>query len=123
VKTEDVISAALRQAGETGLTRTEIRDLFSRHCKGDEIDAALTALAANGKAKRIVGATTGGPPPIVWIEQGNGKTSDNSDRSDKSLPADGFGRLCRSSIGGLPGDAPPVPTSHPPSCAGESTGC
>jgi hypothetical protein len=68
-KTEDVIAAALRQAGEAGMTRTEIRDLFGRHRKGHEIDAALTALAANGKAKRIVGSTTGGRPPTVWIEQ------------------------------------------------------
>ena len=30
-RTEDVIAAALTQAGETGMTRTEIRDLFGRH--------------------------------------------------------------------------------------------
>jgi hypothetical protein len=71
-KTEDVISAALEQAGETGMTRTEIRDLFGRHRKGHEIDAALAALAASKKAKRIVGATTGGRPPTVWIELRNG---------------------------------------------------
>ena len=69
---EDVISAALEQAGETGMTRTEIRDLFGRHRKGHEIDAALAALAASKKAKRIVGATTGGRPPTVWIELRNG---------------------------------------------------
>jgi hypothetical protein len=68
-KTEDVIAAALRQAGEAGMTRTEIRDLFGRHRKGQEIDAALGALAANGKAKRIVGSITGGRPPTLWIEQ------------------------------------------------------
>ncbi len=67
---EDLISAALKKAGETGMTRTEIRDLFGRHSKGHEIDAALAALAANGKAKCIVGATTGGRPPTVWIEHG-----------------------------------------------------
>jgi hypothetical protein len=71
-KTEDVISAALSQAGETGITRTEIRDLFGRHRKAHDIDAALATLAASGKAKRIVGAVTGGRPPTVWIELRNG---------------------------------------------------
>ena len=69
-KTEDVISAALRQSGETGMTRTEIRDLFGRHRKAHEIIAALTVLANAGKAKRSVGAITGGRPATVWIEQG-----------------------------------------------------
>ena len=69
-RTEDVIAAALRQAGETGMTRTEIRDLFGRHRKGHEIVAALTVLANAGKAKRTVGAITGSRPPTVWIEQG-----------------------------------------------------
>jgi hypothetical protein len=71
-KTEDVIAAALRQAGETGVTRTEIRDLFGRHRKGHEIDAALAALAGRGKAKCIMGDTTGGRRPTVWIELHNG---------------------------------------------------
>jgi hypothetical protein len=71
-KSEDVIATALGQAGETGMTRTEIRDLFGRHRKRHEIDAALAALAASGKAKRIVGAITGGRPPTVWIELRNG---------------------------------------------------
>ena len=71
-KAEDVIATALRQAGETGMTRTEIRDLFGRHRKRHEVDAALAALAASGKAKCIVGATTGGRPPTVWIELRNG---------------------------------------------------
>src|SRR5580704_6125348 len=62
MQTVDVISAALKQAGETGMTRTEMRDLFGRHRKGHEIDAALGTLAASGKAKRIVGAITGGRP-------------------------------------------------------------
>jgi hypothetical protein len=71
-KTEDVIAAALRRAGETGMTRTEIRDLFSRHQRSHEIDAALAALAASGKAKCIVGVTTGGRPATLWIELRNG---------------------------------------------------
>jgi uncharacterized protein DUF3987 len=71
-KAEDVIATALRQAGETGMTRTGIRDLFGRHRKGHEIDAALAALAALGKAKCIAGAATGGRPPTVWIESRNG---------------------------------------------------
>ena len=54
-RTEDVIAAALRQAGETGMTRTEIRDLCGRHRKGHEIVAALTMLANAGKAKSALG--------------------------------------------------------------------
>jgi hypothetical protein len=54
-KTEDVIAGAPRQAGETGMTRTEIRDLFGRHRKGHEFDSALHVLAASGKAKRTGG--------------------------------------------------------------------
>ncbi len=64
-KTEDVIAAALTQAGETGMTRTEIRDLFGRHRKGHEIDAALAMLAGRGKAKCIMGDTRGGRRPTV----------------------------------------------------------
>ena len=71
-RTEDVISAALSEVGETGMTRTEIRDLFGRHRKGHEIGAALAALAALGKAECIMGAVTGGRPPTVWIELRNG---------------------------------------------------
>jgi hypothetical protein len=65
-------TAALSQAGESGMTRTAIRDLFGRHRKGHEIDAALGALAARGKAKCITGVVTGGRPPTLWIGQGNG---------------------------------------------------
>ena len=72
-KTEDVISAALEQAGETGMTRTEIRDLFGRHRKGHEIDAALATLAASKKAKRIVGATTAAVPTRCGSNCGTGR--------------------------------------------------
>jgi hypothetical protein len=47
--------------------------IFGRHRKGHEIVAALTVLANAGKAKRSVGAITGGRPPTVWIEQGKGE--------------------------------------------------
>ena len=63
----DVISAALRQAGEAGMTRTQIRDLFGRHRKSAEIDAALALLAAIGKAKCVTGDVTGGRRAEVWM--------------------------------------------------------
>ena len=62
-KTEDVISAALGQAGETGMTRTEIRDLFGRHRKGHEIDAALAALAASRRPSGSSGLPPAAVPP------------------------------------------------------------
>lgn len=62
----DKILRALRQAGETGLTRTQIRDLFERHCPATQIDWALAELLAAGKAatRRI---DTGGRPSDVWV--------------------------------------------------------
>ena len=64
---EEVISAALVRAGEIGLTRTEIRDLFGRHRKRHEIDGALAKLEAERRATRVIGDMTGGRPPQVWI--------------------------------------------------------
>jgi Protein of unknown function (DUF3987) len=63
----DVILQALRQAGGSGMTRTEIRDHFGRHRKSNQIDMALAALAASGKAKCVLGDVTGGRRPKVWM--------------------------------------------------------
>jgi hypothetical protein len=62
--------AALQQAGEAGMTRTQIRDLFGRHRNRAEIDAALALLAAIGKAKCAAGDVTGGRRAEVWMVHG-----------------------------------------------------
>lgn len=58
------IHAALLGAGD-GLTRTEVRDLFSRNRRADVVDGALECLARAGRAQsqRV---TTGGRPARVW---------------------------------------------------------
>lgn len=61
----DKITQALRAAGESGLTRTKIRDLFGRHKSTSEIDAALSLLARRAMAtSRLV--PTDGRPTEVW---------------------------------------------------------
>jgi len=62
----DEISAALRQAGGTGMTRTAIRDLFGRHRSTDRVGQALALLATRGRA-RMETRTTSGRPSEVWF--------------------------------------------------------
>ena len=52
---------ALRAAGESGLTRTDIRDVFRRHLRTADIQRALTALAEAGHAKSQPEETRGRP--------------------------------------------------------------
>jgi hypothetical protein len=56
----DLILKQLRMDPE-GITRTEIRDLFGRHCKGPEIDAALRVLYETGMATNKHEQTSGRP--------------------------------------------------------------
>lgn len=63
--TADRIHEALRAAPE-GLTRTQISNLLGRHKDSAEIDRALSALLASGKARRETGAT-GGRPAERWF--------------------------------------------------------
>jgi len=63
----DAIMAALRRAGEKGLTRTQIySDLFRRNVPRDRIEAALSALAGAGLA-RAEKRSGGGRPIEVWV--------------------------------------------------------
>jgi hypothetical protein len=55
----------LRLAGDTGLTRNEIRDLFGRHLSADKIGAALDLLRRKGKVS-VETIKTGGRPAEVW---------------------------------------------------------
>ena len=61
----DEILRALRVTGATGLTRTEIRDLFKRHEKSERIDAALDLLTRRNLA-RSEKRPTAGAPVEIW---------------------------------------------------------
>jgi hypothetical protein len=63
----DEILRALRQAGEAGRTRTELRDLFGRNRGAEDIGRALAALETAGKARRIMRGDTGGRPAEIWL--------------------------------------------------------
>ena len=60
----DTILAALRQNGE--MTRTQIRDLFGRHERGERIDLALASLLAKGVARSELRQTGGRPVEYWW---------------------------------------------------------
>ncbi len=63
----DAIMAALKRAGDKGLTRTQIySDVFHRHVPRERIEAALTALAGAGLA-RAEKRSGGGRPIEVWV--------------------------------------------------------
>jgi hypothetical protein len=66
----DAIRVALRQAGKTGMTRTEIRDLFGRNCSGERLGTALALLRNKGHA-RMETRITGGRPAETWVINGN----------------------------------------------------
>jgi hypothetical protein len=64
----DEVLRRLRQAGESGLTRTEIRDAFGRNQSSERIGAALDLLRQKGRAScgttKAAGAV--GRPTEVW---------------------------------------------------------
>jgi hypothetical protein len=61
----DEILRALRQAGDAGMTRTQIRDLFGRNVGVNRMEMALSTLARCGKAKMVF-SSTGGRPAEIW---------------------------------------------------------
>ena len=61
----DEIMRRLRQAGDAGLTRTEIRDAFGRHQSTERIGAALELLQRKGRATCET-TSTGGRPVDTW---------------------------------------------------------
>jgi hypothetical protein len=61
----DDILEALRAAGEEGLSRTEIRDLFARHKTADRINGALGELLKLGRVRKE-DLATGGRPSERW---------------------------------------------------------
>jgi uncharacterized protein DUF3987 len=59
---------ALAKERAHGISRTEVRDLFSRNKKAREIDRALTALVDAGRLQRTRGHDrTTGRPAEIWI--------------------------------------------------------
>jgi hypothetical protein len=62
----DAILNALREAGEDGLTRTQLRDLFGRHKDSTRIEAALNLLREHGKADHRT-QPTDGRAAEVWL--------------------------------------------------------
>src|SRR5215217_1571772 len=64
----DEILEALREAGEEGMPRTEIHDLFGRHLKGRVLRAVLRDLEAQGRIyrKELPKGEGPGRPPEVW---------------------------------------------------------
>jgi hypothetical protein len=65
----DEILRALVRAGGNGMTRTEIRDLFGRNKRAEQIGAALGLLDTNGRA-RMVSTDTRGRPLETWYAIG-----------------------------------------------------
>jgi hypothetical protein len=61
----DTLVPALQNAGDGGLTRTEIHNLFSRHTKSSEVEGALMTLLSQGRASRTF-EDTGGRPIERW---------------------------------------------------------
>ena len=62
----DRINAALREAGNEGMTRTQIRDLFQRNKSADTIEKALNLLEHTGEARQET-RDTGGKPEERWF--------------------------------------------------------
>jgi hypothetical protein len=58
---------ALAKDRADGVTRTEVRDLFSRNKKAREIDRALSALVDAGRLMRTSNADGHGRPAEVWV--------------------------------------------------------
>jgi hypothetical protein len=61
----DEILRAVRTAGQDGMTRTQIRDLFQRHCPAGRIEAALELLARRNLARSRI-QETGGRSTEIW---------------------------------------------------------
>jgi len=72
----DAILSELR-SNPDGLTRTAIRDLFSRNLSADRIERALTSLLASHLAK-FETVQTGGRPSELWTATGTTKTTNTT---------------------------------------------
>jgi hypothetical protein len=86
----DTILQNLRSS-PSGLTRTEIRDLFSRHGDKDRIDSALGLLERQYLVKPVE-RQTGGRPSQIWTVVRTPSSTDarNCDKSDKRVATAGL---------------------------------
>jgi hypothetical protein len=66
---------ALAKDRPAGITRSEVRDLFSRNKKAREIDRALTVLEEAGRLTRTSSANGRGRPAETWLPIHNGHTA------------------------------------------------
>jgi hypothetical protein len=64
-RTADEILRRLQHAGDAGMTRTEIRDVFGRNLSTEKIGMALELLRRRGRATCET-VNTGGRPSEVW---------------------------------------------------------
>jgi hypothetical protein len=63
----DQILEALRAAGQMGMTRTEISNLFGRNRSADQIERALEYLLKLGRVRRELEKDTGGRAAERWF--------------------------------------------------------
>jgi hypothetical protein len=62
----DTILAGLKAAGQSGLTRTDINNLFSRNAPASQIARALDELSRRRLAAQHKGEAVNGRPPEIW---------------------------------------------------------
>lgn len=62
---DDIWALARERSG--GVSRTEVRDLFSRNKKSREIDRALTVLVESGRLERREQSDGKGRPAEIWV--------------------------------------------------------
>lgn len=62
----DSVLEALREAGEAGLTKTDISNLFARNVNAARLNNALTSLASSGRARVTLEHGDSGRPAQRW---------------------------------------------------------
>jgi hypothetical protein len=65
--TADTILAELQARGSEGLTGTEVRDLFDRHAKKDQLERATALLVERGIATKATKRTHGRPLTVLRL--------------------------------------------------------
>jgi hypothetical protein len=99
-RTADAIAAALREAASSGLTKTQISDLFSRKKSATEINRPLESLQARGLVRAAVETTDGRSITRFFYTQGAKKAKE---AKKAPSPADGNGLNSLNSL-----NSPPV---------------
>lgn len=63
----DVILSSIREAGDIGLSKTQISDLFKRNASAAQINRALNALTESGKIQAVERVTEGAKRPTTFF--------------------------------------------------------